>query len=329
VKIAQLSPNQKIYLRIKTKTMDYNYAYKTNQAVFELTELTLEFCQTNQSYLINDKLANTYINSYYNEQVDNIKELLHHQLKTGRNHKAYLENLLGILEKRIEWLHKMKYKSVDFFNNCSIKTIPSSYFPPVGTSNKISFKNFLNDSIVPNSQEQKVLWFLQSYEEEFNHYENKLDFEKGLVLYVMSLYKRALSILCNYVKTIYEQVDFIDFNKLSNELLSETNPRQKKERNCNINLDKKSVAHLFRILLEEDFLVFDELNEANNRLELKRFVENNFNYQNTKKERLPIKSFNREYSEVSSPSSPEVKKHKEFIDKLILMLQARKNKIKD
>jgi hypothetical protein len=98
---------------------------------------------------------------------------------------------------------------------------------------------------------------------------------------------------------------------------------------CHFNLDKKSVAHLFLFLLEEKIIVFDEINESKNELKMKQFVEANFTYQNTSKDRVPIKTFSREYSEVRSISSPDVKKHKQFIDSLISLLQQRKNRLKD
>ena len=36
---------------------------------------------------------------------------------------------------------------------------------------------------------------------------------------------------------------------------------------------------------------------------MKQFVENNFTYKNNKNQRISIDTFNREYSEVVSPSS--------------------------
>lgn len=309
--------------------MNYNFAYKTDQAVLELAKFNIEFCKTKKSYLFNNEWVNTDIEYYYNKHIEKIKKLLHVQLKTGLNHKEYLQNLLDNLNKRIDWLLEKNYNLPEFFENYSIKTVDTGYLQPVVTSNKSSFGNFLNNSAEPDSSEIRVFWFLQLFEKEFNYYKDILDFEKGLLLYTIKSYKHSLSNLYQYIKSIHENVEFTDFKRLDQINFKELEQKQKTERICNFNLDKKSVAHLFRILLEESFLVFDETNETNNRLEMKRFVEDNFTYQNVKKERIPIETFNREYSEVSSPSSSEVKKHKEFIDKLILKLQIRKNTLKD
>jgi len=310
--------------------MDNNYAYKTEKAVLELTEFDVKFCETNQSYLFNYEWTNTCINSNYNEEVDNIKNLLHLQLKTGSNHKVYLGNLISILKKRIHWLEKMNYSSPAFFENYSINTIDVHYNPPVDNSNKINYGNFLNNSTKADSAENVVFWFLELYEKEFNYFKNILDFEKGILLHRLELYKRAISKLQRYIKSIYDNVEFTDFNRLNLENLSELKQTQKQDRICHFNLDKKNVAHFFRLLTEEKIIVFDELNDKNNLFEMKKFVEHNFTYQNTKKERKVIETFNREYSEVSARQGlGDNAKHKAFIDNLILILQTRKNELKD
>ncbi|MDO5980895.1 hypothetical protein [Flavivirga spongiicola] len=307
--------------------MAYNYAYQTEKAVIELTQFDVKFCKISQSYLINNELTNTYINSYYKEQVNNIKSLLYNQLKTGLKHKEFLGNLMSILEKRNEWLEKKEYKSINFFENYPIETIDATYFTRLGTSNKTSFENYLNNIIVPNVEEMKAYWFLDLYKKEFNDYKNIIDFEKGLLLYIIMLYKCAISNLHSYFKSIYVMAEFIDFKNLNLGNLSELEQSQKKERIGKFNLDKKSVAHLFRILMDEKIILFHETDEIKNESIMKNFVEQNFKYQNTSKEYKEITTFNRECSEAKSSETEPLEKQLKVIDSLVNILENRKNNI--
>jgi hypothetical protein len=123
-------------------------------------------------------------------------------------------------------------------------------------------------------------------------------------------------------------VEFIDFKTINLVQLNHISTSKGRIEKCNFNLDKKNVAHLFRILIEEKVIVFDELNKTKNLYKMKKFVEENFTYQNSKKERIFIETFNREYSEISAHQGiNDNKKHKKFIDYLILKLQRRKDNL--
>ena len=309
--------------------MDFNYAYKAEKAVLELTQFDIKFCKIYQGYLINYKWTNTSFNPYYNEQIDNAKNLIHNQLKTGLNNKVFLENLITILEKRKDWLEKKNYKSINFFENYPIETVDASYFSLLRTSNKTSFENYSNNVVVPNVEEMKAFWFLDLYKKEFNDYKNINDFEKGLLLYILTLYKHAISNLLRHVKSIFEKVEFIDFNKIKFDDIDDSQRVQNEDIICHVNFDKKKTALLYSLLLEEKIFVFNEFNMEKNRLDMKRFVERNCTYRNRNNKRLAIKAFNREYSEAISVNSIETKKQKEFLDELILKLQTRRNNTKD
>ncbi|TGV03402.1 hypothetical protein [Flavivirga rizhaonensis] len=309
--------------------MDYNFAHKTDQAIIEFSKFNIEFSEKNKSYLFNNQWINIKIDSYHNEQIDRIKNLLHIQLNAGLNHKEYLQNLLDILNKRIIWLLENNYNLPIFFENYSIKKTDYDYLLPARNSNKSSFKKFFNNSPVPNSSEMRIFWFLELFKKEFNDFKDELDFEKGLLLYSIKSYRHALSILSEYIKSLHQYVEFTDFKSLNLVNSNEVKQTQRNVKICNFNLDKKNIAHLFRILIEEKLIVFDEFNDSKNLTEMKSFVEKNFTYQNKKKERMAIDKLNREYSEASWRLEDVDKiRHNKLIDKLVLTLQTRKANLK-
>jgi hypothetical protein len=93
-------------------------------------------------------------------------------------------------------------------------------------------------------------------------------------------------------------------------------------------LDKKNIAHLFKILIDEEIFVFDSTSDYQNKLQMKRFVQENFTYLNSKNEKVPISTFNREYSEASSFQDEEIKKQEDVLNRFISLLEARKNNLK-
>ena len=112
------------------------YISKFDKTVFELSKFKVQFSETNQSYLFNSRWANTCTESYFKEQFDHAKSLLHIQLKNGLNHKEYLQHLLDNLGNRINSLDENRSNSPDFFENYSIKIADIANFQQVPTSTK-------------------------------------------------------------------------------------------------------------------------------------------------------------------------------------------------
>ena len=305
-----------------------NYKYKTDQAVNEFVKFKIDFCKINNTYLFNNKWISEIDAYYYSEKIKNIKNLLQKQLKHGHKQAEYLQDLLDYIWNKIYYIEDYKYSSFEFFELFSDKISDITSYESIPVSNSDLYKEYKIDSSSETTNESELFNFLHFHSSRMNDFQTEIDFEKGRLLFVLSVYSETLKDLYGFMYSIHMNAEYIDFKSLDFEDFI-IPPKNIKENLCHINLNKKSVAHLFRILLEENFLVFDEINENNNRLEMKQFVENNFTYQNNKNQRTSIDTFNREYSEVVSPSSPEVKVHKKFIDDFILKLQNRKSRLKD
>jgi len=305
-----------------------NYKYKTDQAVNELVTFKIDFSKIYNTYLFNNKWISEIDDYYYSEKIKNIKRLLYKQLKNGHKQAEYLQDLLDYIWNKIDYIEDYKYSSFEFFELFSDKISDITSHESTPVSNSELYKEYKIGSNSETTNELELFNFLRFHSSRMNDFQTEIDFEKGRLLFVLSFYTEALKDLHGFIYSIHMDAEYIDFKSLDFEDFI-IPPKNIKEPLCHINLNKKSVAHLFRILLEENFLVFDEKNENNNKLELKRFVENNFTYQNHKNQRTSIDTFNREYSEVVSPSSTEVKAHKKFIDEFIVKLQNRKSRLKD
>jgi len=305
-----------------------NYKYRTDQAVNEFVEFKIDFSKIYNSYLFNNKWTNEIDDYYYSEKIKNIKILLHKQLKYGHKQAEYLQYLLDFIWNKVDYIEDYKFRSFEFFELFSDKISDITSHDSIPASNSGLYEEYKIGSSSETTNEHELFDFLRFHSSRMNDFQTEIDFEKGRLLFVLSIYTEALKDLHGFIYSIHMDAEYIDFKSSDFEYFT-IPPKNIKENICHINLNKKSVAHFFRILLEENFLVFDEKNENYNRLELKRFVENNFTYQNNKNQRTSIDTFNREYSEVVSPSSPEVKAHKKFIDEFILKLQNRKSRLKD
>jgi hypothetical protein len=279
--------------------------------------------------MINEKWVNEIDEAYYTQITEDLKNKITKQLKYGLKPVEYLNDILQSTENRIDQLECYALDSFDFFESYT-KSIKEDFAQDEGPKSSVKFfQLYKNNKELAEKENQDLFHHLSSLEYTGNKIQTQEDFEKGMLLYAINLYLDALWELQGFIYKYLIDPEFIDFKAIEiYEKVPSSNLKQENER-AHFNLDKKSVAHLFRILLEEEYLVFNEQNQSKNSLEMKRFVEANFTYQDAKNNRIPIEKFNREYSEVSSFSSPEVKKHKEFIDQLISTLEARKNRLKD
>lgn len=306
-----------------------NYKHEADKELNKFLKFRIKHSQKFKTYMINDKWVNEINEAYYAQLTEDLKNKITKQLKYGLKPVEYLNDILQSTENRIDQLKNYTLDSFNFFESYT-KSIKEDFAHEVEPKSNVEFfQLYKNNKELAEKENQDLFNHLSSLEYTGNKIQTLEDFEKGMLLYAINLYLDALWELQGFIYKYLIDPEFIDFKAI--EIYENQPPRPLKRENerAHFNLDKKSVAHLFRILLEEEYLVFNEKNQSKNSLEMKRFVEAHFTYQDAKNNRIPIEKFNREYSEVSSFSSPEVKKHKEFIDQLISTLEARKNRLKD
>ncbi|WP_033960438.1 hypothetical protein [Psychroserpens jangbogonensis] len=304
-----------------------NYVNQTNSALLSLLKFKIRFSEINNAYLLNDKWVNEIDGNYFMNQVENVKQLLIKLLRNGIHHEEYLQKLIDRIWNRIQGLDGYKIHSPDIIKVYSEIKAPIIRHKETPYAKKDLYNEFRQGQSLETNVERDQFTYLNFITKNLNNYETRMDFEYGLLSYAIYKYHEAVSDLHNYVFSLHSNARYIDFKNLEVEGGEEIKQKIKKDIICNFNLNKKSIAHLQRIMIEERIVVFDETSNSNNRLHMKKFLEDNYTYQNSSKDRVQIKSFNREYAEAVHTSHANIEEHKIFIDKAIEILQNRKNRL--
>ncbi|NOY47571.1 MAG: hypothetical protein GXO84_05145, partial [Chlorobi bacterium] len=172
-----------------------NYAFKTDMAINNLLKFKISFSTVHKSYLFKNKWVNEYDESSFLEQIDDIKNLLHIQLKNGLKQDEYLQNLLDPIWKRIEWLDENKAFSPLFFEFYSNKINENNNTIDNFRPNTEMYQKFINNDINVSSSDSDSFNYIRFHSKSMNHFKNIIDFEKGLLLNVIELYRNALNYL--------------------------------------------------------------------------------------------------------------------------------------
>lgn len=96
---------------------------------------------------------------------------------------------------------------------------------------------------------------------------------------------------------------------------------------CKSALNKIETAHLFYFLMDEGLLFFDLSDKRKNRTKFQHFVSANFTYAGEEGSQSKITAINKQFSECKGFTYRE--KQIRFLERLISLLSARRNKLAD
>lgn len=94
---------------------------------------------------------------------------------------------------------------------------------------------------------------------------------------------------------------------------------------CASQYNKNEIAQLFYILMDEGILFFDDINEKENRSKMQKFIEDNFTYSGDFGNQVSIGTISKQFSEAKGFTYGD--SHLKFLDKIIRVLQKRREKI--
>mgnify|MGYP005666567659 CR=1 FL=1 len=304
-----------------------NYVYQTEGALLRLLKFKIRFSQTNNAYLLNDKWANEIDEHYFMNQAKEVQRLLNKQLKHGKHHEVFLENLLNRIWNRLQNVQMYLAITPEIIKNYSEIKDPIIPHKETPYSNGGWYKKFKKRSDLETTLGNDRLIYLNFNYEKLNDYKTRIDFEYGLLSYAIQKYYEAVSNLHSYVFSLVENARYIDFKSLKIEDENVSDASTKTGIKLHFNLNKIDTAYLFRFLLEAKIIVFDDNDERKNELQMKRFVDTYLTYLNTSEKKVPMKNFNREYSEAKSFTN--IKEFKSFIDGFKTKIEDYRNSLKD
>lgn len=166
-----------------------NYAYKTNTAVYKFSKLKICFSQNHCTYSLNGSWINEIDEKHFKEKIENIKELLHKHLTNGLRHKEFLQDLIDITHNSIDFLNQYNYHTSEFLDFYSNRIKYEYDIQKAPNSNSELYERYKNDFKHKNQKEAELFGFLELHASKLNDYKTQLDFEKGLLLNALSIYK--------------------------------------------------------------------------------------------------------------------------------------------
>ena len=265
-----------------------DFLYKIQQ----ISAVQIYFDTKHQKYLINDIWVEEIDTEYFNDKSYDIEESLNHNLRFVSNKREVLKELYELLWNKIEWYHEHEIQKISFLDaiKSKVRETSDSLSSPKGDKYTIDYvKKFSYDT----GEADDLLYTLKRYEADTNFYEKKEDFEKVKLLHALQLHYESIKELYHFLYKLEMDVDTINFDDLSSfESYLKSNLPSKK---CTLNLDKISTSVFFSILMESGIIVMDK-KPSSNKVKIKKFIEDNFNYTDNEGEVKPIKRINKEMS---------------------------------
>ncbi|SEB01684.1 hypothetical protein SAMN05443667_11571 [Flavobacterium gillisiae] len=134
-----------------------------------------------------------------------------------------------------------------------------------------------------------------------------------------------LSVSVEVLFTKIEQFESLLGQRYPNTLNRESAIGKGSRFKCASQYNKNEIAQLFYILMDEGILFFDDINEKENRSKMQKFIEDNFTYSGDFGNQVSIGTISKQFSEAKGFTYGD--SHLKFVDKIIRVLQKRREKI--
>lgn len=291
------------------------------------------FIEEVNQFIFNEKWTIDINEKTLKDSLGDILNDVNEHLKVGLQNKEFLKSLIEVLDKKIEWFSEDKILEINHFNDF-VPTIKKSHLaidkePPA--KEKYTIEDILKcdeNSGWKLSDIDNYYFDLWYFREEFNNYNDSIDFEKVKLFYVMKLFYTSLITAYQYLENLVLNHDSLDFSEFDYEKLliefeirdgSSDNFRKK----CHVTLNKKETAHLFAVLIQTGLFYFHS-NERKNRAEMTKFIEAHFTCNGDNNSINTIKNLNQEFTPVFYPNEKELLP---FLVELIGKLQVKKSQL--
>lgn len=303
-----------------------------NDELVDFLKLNIHFNRKYNKYVFKGNWTSEINEAYFEQRIEKLKTLLYDQLRVGKRNDLFLNQTLSLIRERFDFFHEYDYSDFSFLKE-SRTIIPKNHtsldLPPKEKFNYDFFlnnptDNYLESEEYGNLDQENTSKYLHLVEVFHKNDATEIKFEEHKLMYCIIMFQEKVFELQNFIENLLEDHEMIDFNyiKENNNLPAEAMGKITENNiKCKIDLNKKSVAEIVAFLMIEGVIFIDKINEKNNKIEIQKFIEENFTYKALNKEQTEIKSLNREIAEIHFEQKDN---YNAFIDKLIKILESKK-----
>ncbi len=255
--------------------------------------MNITFDGKQKQYLINDIWAGEIAGEYFKNKFYDLEDSLYNNLRFVSDKREVLTELYELLWKKIEWYQEHEIQKISFIDVIKSRIRQTSDSLSSPKPDKYTIGNVKKFEYEAMKDADDLLFTLKRYEADTHYYKNKEDFEKVKLLHALQLHYESITEIYHFLYKLEMDVDTINFDDLSSfESYVKVNLPSKK---CTLNLDKITTSVFFSILMESGIIVMDK-KPSSNKVKIKKFIEDNFNYTDDEGVVKPIKRINNEMS---------------------------------
>lgn len=270
-----------------------------NQFIEKITSICyfdISYDEINKTYLFNNQFAEDVDLSEFENAINKLKYELIDVLRSVKYPQVYIDDLKNIIQEIQIWFETNgldKFENFDKLNNImtiSKDEVARETNPAYTIDTIFHFPEDLRGISDP------FLFYLLLYKSITNNYENKNDLEKVKLYYVLTNYLESINSFSTFLEELTSLIDKYGINFNNWELIQ---PIIEVGQKCNFNNSKIRLAQLFKIFKSHKVFTFGD-DPFKSTVNMKRFIESNFNYSTGDSIFHSTKNINQEFSILSN-----------------------------
>lgn len=263
-----------------------------SQKITSICYFDISYDEINKTYLFNGNFAEEVNTSQFEEDIINLKYELIDVLRSVKYPQIYIDDLKKVIQEIKIWFENNgldKFENFDKLNNImtiSKNEVVRKFTPPYTLDYIFLFPDDLSGINDP------LLFYILLHKSKTENYENKIDLEKVKLYYVLVNYLETINSFNSFLNELTSLIDRygINFNNWE-----QIKPILQVNQKCDFNNSKIRLAQLFKIFKKNKIFTFGD-DPFKSTVNMKRFIESNFNYSSGESIFQATKNINQEFS---------------------------------
>jgi hypothetical protein len=261
----------------------------------DFSDIYIEFHTKHKKFRINDVWIDELNDDFFHVRIDEFVEGLKRILISNNNNLLIADDLLAILQHKINWFNTNKIQEFSSFSNFGSFVNKVDYDIEFDAVESYTIDKVLNYKFNGGAEEDNIIYCLFAHKDRTNNYMESLDFEKVKLFFYLNQFYKSLVYFEEKINIIKNAIQVYGVSDLSHYFSDNKTPENK----CNIKLDKISSAFLFKFLIEAD-LIYMDADKYKSERKIKKFAETYFNYTDSKLGIKPLTDFTKEYTKLNN-----------------------------